>query len=168
MDLNFFENDIFCQNFNINLNKIIWRFFNYIFKNQEYSINISPQKSQKWTKSKWMWLMLSHLHPTAFKKIGQMFHYIQFNIKWMYDYWVSRKSNRNDCTIVFGNHVDTMESTPITWDKNTYVQIVSRHDYNYKCSCVSRATHFSLQMKPLGLVQTFNSTITPKVLCKRK
>jgi hypothetical protein len=32
MDLNFSENDILCQNFNINLNKIVWiLFFNLIF-----------------------------------------------------------------------------------------------------------------------------------------
>jgi len=40
MDFNFFLNDIFYQIFNMNLNKIIWRFF---LNFQEYSRNISPK-----------------------------------------------------------------------------------------------------------------------------
>jgi hypothetical protein len=52
MDFNFFEDDIFCQIFNMNLNKIIWNFFQKIkIFFQEYSKNILrifPQKlSQK-------------------------------------------------------------------------------------------------------------------------
>ncbi len=37
MDFIFFENDIFCKKFNINVNKIVWkkklRFFQRFFKN---------------------------------------------------------------------------------------------------------------------------------------
>jgi len=40
MDLNFFENDNFCQIFNINLNKIVWRNF---LKFLEYSKKISKK-----------------------------------------------------------------------------------------------------------------------------
>jgi hypothetical protein len=52
MDFNFFENDIFCQIFNMNLNKMIWRIFLKDFKEnqktfQEYSKNISPKAVTK-------------------------------------------------------------------------------------------------------------------------
>jgi hypothetical protein len=72
MDFNFFENEIFCQIFNMNLNKnnmkifkknlkMFWKLF------QENSKNIlgifSQKQSQKQSKSKRVSLMLSHLHP---------------------------------------------------------------------------------------------------------
>jgi hypothetical protein len=44
MDLKFFENDIFGQFFNININKIVWIFFNIkedFFKN---ILRIFPKK----------------------------------------------------------------------------------------------------------------------------
>jgi hypothetical protein len=44
MDLIFFENDRFCQIFNINFNKILWIFFKRLF--QEYAMNNSQKKSQ--------------------------------------------------------------------------------------------------------------------------
>jgi hypothetical protein len=40
MDFNFFENDIFCQNFNINLNKIVWRIFYILKKFEDFVKNI--------------------------------------------------------------------------------------------------------------------------------
>jgi uncharacterized Fe-S radical SAM superfamily protein PflX len=51
----FFENDIFCQNFDINFNKIVWRMFSkfqniFSKKIQEYSKNILgifPPKNHK-------------------------------------------------------------------------------------------------------------------------
>jgi hypothetical protein len=55
MDLNFFENDIFCQIFYINLNKIVWLYF-FNFKDfsktnsrifQEHSRNISQKAITK-------------------------------------------------------------------------------------------------------------------------
>jgi hypothetical protein len=44
MDLNFFENDIFCQIFNINLNEIVWIKFLRLFK-------IFSKTFQKYTKN---------------------------------------------------------------------------------------------------------------------
>jgi hypothetical protein len=49
MDLNFFENNIFCQIFNINFNKIVWKnLLNFFSKTpprifQEYSRNNSQK-----------------------------------------------------------------------------------------------------------------------------
>jgi NAD-dependent SIR2 family protein deacetylase len=55
MDLIFFENDIFCQIFNINLNEIVWNFFKRTFWTffQEHFKNILrklPSKNHKSSK----------------------------------------------------------------------------------------------------------------------
>jgi hypothetical protein len=49
MDFKFFENDIFYQIFNMNLNKIVWRIFLNTFSRifQEYFLNISPKAVTK-------------------------------------------------------------------------------------------------------------------------
>jgi hypothetical protein len=54
MDLIIFENNMFCQKFNINLNKIVWRFFlkirdffeEFLGIFQEYFKNVSEKQSQ--------------------------------------------------------------------------------------------------------------------------
>jgi hypothetical protein len=52
MDLNFFENNIFCQNFNINLNQIVWKILKDFFEDfskifQEYFPKNNHKRSQK-------------------------------------------------------------------------------------------------------------------------
>ncbi len=62
MNLIFFENYILCQNFNINLNKIVWFFFNL----KKNSKKISRIFLKKQSKNRWVWLVLFHLHLDIF------------------------------------------------------------------------------------------------------
>ncbi len=77
MDLNFFENDIFYQNFNINLNKIVWIYFLKKLKTflkmfprifQEYSRNLSQKVVTKVIKKK---ANVSHVIPLHSVKAKQ-------------------------------------------------------------------------------------------------
>ncbi len=70
MDVNFFENDIVYQIFNINHNKIVWKIINFFKKSknsskifQEYSKNVSHKAVRKVVQKQVGVGHVSHVHP---------------------------------------------------------------------------------------------------------